>query len=278
MATLDPNINTLEKAKFRLNADCGTVVATTDEGNFFLSVANDDFANVRSTVVEGDIPSFSGTDSPADVVPFLNPGLYTFPSAAATLSIVSDDAADTLLGTGARTLLIEGLDANFDEISETINMDGLTPVVTTNSYIRINKGEVRAVGSAGENVGNITIDHGVDTIGIILPGNGNMLQAIFTVPNNMTGFIIKISSSVHRDPTASAAGKEVIIRLKARTQGNSWQVKRIFGENTESGSYTPTDDVFKVVGARGDIRIEAVALNNGAAVSAAFNLILVENS
>ena len=40
-------------------------------------------------------------------------------------------------GTGARTVLIEGLDENYDIQSETVTMDGTTNVVTTNTYIRL---------------------------------------------------------------------------------------------------------------------------------------------
>jgi len=72
--------------------------------------------------------------------------VYVFPPSAAVLRLVSDSANDTLAGTGARTAEILGLDANYMLQSETVNMAGLTQVLTTNLYLRHckNRGVYRA--------------------------------------------------------------------------------------------------------------------------------------
>ena len=48
-------------------------------------------------------------------------GLYSYLSAATVLKISSSSTNDTSAGTGARTVTFSGLDANYDEISETID-------------------------------------------------------------------------------------------------------------------------------------------------------------
>jgi len=53
-------------------------------------------------------------------------GSYTFPLSADTLAISSDDENDTSAGTGARTVLVKGLNSSFVEISETITLNGIS--------------------------------------------------------------------------------------------------------------------------------------------------------
>ena len=47
---------------------------------------------------------------------------------AQTIYCLSTSASDTT------TLTLEGLDANYDEISETVTLTGLTAVTTTNQF------------------------------------------------------------------------------------------------------------------------------------------------
>ena len=63
-------------------------------------------------------------------------GRYVWPTSASTMTISSADANDTSAGTGAQTVTINGLDANYAEISETVTMDGQIAATTTNSYLR----------------------------------------------------------------------------------------------------------------------------------------------
>ena len=60
--------------------------------------------------------------------------LYPYLAAASLLQVSSGSANDTAAGTGARTVTIVGLDANYNVISETLTMNGVTPVQTVNSY------------------------------------------------------------------------------------------------------------------------------------------------
>ena len=80
----------------------------------------------------------------------------TIPTATTTLTLASSNANDTLAGTGARVVLIKGLDSNYDEIQETVNMNGTTiTTATSKSFLRINSMSVVTAGSGGVNVGNI---------------------------------------------------------------------------------------------------------------------------
>lgn len=115
-------------------------------------------------------------------------GRYPFPTSAVTLSIVSDSTADDAGGIGALTGLLVGLDGSHIEQSELITFDGTTPVTTTLSYLRVNVFIVLTAGSNSTNVGNIDILNGADNLGRIQAGEGQMRQAVRTVPAGRTWF------------------------------------------------------------------------------------------
>jgi hypothetical protein len=113
-------------------------------------------------------------------------GVLVWPTAEATVSVVSSDAADDIAGTGARTVHIHGLDANFNLIEEDLNLDGLTPVVSVNSYYRINSAEITAWGAGATKapVGNITGSISGNTQFFLPIGKNRTAKSHYTVPIN----------------------------------------------------------------------------------------------
>lgn len=120
----------------------------------------------------------------ADV--WVSAGNLVWPVAASTLEVLSSSANDTAAGTGARTVIITGLDINYNVISETIILNGLAAVVTVNSYFRLNRAYVATSGTInGNNIGTLTIQisGGGNIQGQIAPGFGRLAKSHFTVPN-----------------------------------------------------------------------------------------------
>ena len=87
----------------------------------------------------------------------------SFPATVVTFSIASTSANDTAAGTGARTLLVVGLDANYNKQTDTVTLNGQAPVNTNKTFIRINDLIVTGVGSTGSNEGNIHVSDSADT-------------------------------------------------------------------------------------------------------------------
>lgn len=110
-------------------------------------------------------------------------GVYTFPSAAGTISAVSSSASDTM------GVYVEGLDANYVPISETITLTGTSAVTSTKSFLRINKAQI----ASGSNVGNITLTIGSDTVAYIEAGVGTHQAIAFTTPASSKLFISAVS-------------------------------------------------------------------------------------
>lgn len=109
-------------------------------------------------------------------------GIYTFPASALTMSVVSDDDADTM---GVR---ISGLDTNWNQITETVTLDGTTPVTTTKQFLRINDARI----TSGNNVGDISISNGGTTYGFIEATFGVTQATIFSVPAGFSFYITQL--------------------------------------------------------------------------------------
>lgn len=124
-------------------------------------------------------------------------GTLTFPTVATVLKISSTSADDVnTSGTGAWTVLVSGLDASYNEISETVALNGQTAVNTTESYLRINAFSVTAVGTGGTAAGDIYAGSGVVTAGVpataydFIPNGWNARQtAVYTIPAGYTGYV-----------------------------------------------------------------------------------------
>ena len=126
-------------------------------------------------------------------------GAYVFPPAAQIMQVKSTDAADTM------PLLIQGLDANYDRISETVTLAGTSVVATTKEYLRING----AIILAGSNAG--TIDIGDDLLGTptyykgIRPGDGRCQDSFSTIPRGYQFALYRIDA-FSADGTAAKPG------------------------------------------------------------------------
>ena len=103
-------------------------------------------------------------------------------------------------GTGSKAVVIEGVDSNGDELTETISLDGTTAISLANSYMFINRVYcvLQGTHASGSNVGTITIattggaTPSAKTYAIIEIGQGQTLQCVFYIPNNYTRFILKM--------------------------------------------------------------------------------------
>ena len=138
---------------------------------------------------------------------------YPFLTSAETLDIVSSSTDDTSAGIGARTLRIQGLNADYEEIQEIITLNGTTNVPTTQPYLRVNNVRVLSAGSAGFNIGKITAisQSSASRVAQINPIENKSLMAIFTVPAEHMGCFIKYYGSVNRK---QAAAIDITLRIR----------------------------------------------------------------
>ena len=161
---------------------------------FPLQVSRGQIPGHRSVVVFG----YNGDVDQTEVTVWPYTGLISHPAAALQMKVSSSNAADASAGTGARTVLIQGLDNNYDEISETVTLNGQTAVTTTNSYLRINYATVATAGSGQSAAGDIYIGTGTVTAGVpatvydLIKFNYNdTVTGHYTIPAGYTGYLMQ---------------------------------------------------------------------------------------
>lgn len=122
-------------------------------------------------------------------------GLYPWPTSELSLEVVSTSASDTAAGTGARTVRIVGLDANYNDLAQLVTLNGTTAVAVPLPMFRINAVFMMSAGSNGVNVGDINIRRapGGITQAQIPAGYGISRQSMYTV---RTGSTLSINSTL----------------------------------------------------------------------------------
>jgi hypothetical protein len=202
-------------------------------------------------------------------------GLYTFPTGASLLTVVSSSANDdgNLPGTGARTVVIEGLDENYERISETVILDGTAYVSTINSYLRVNNVYVATVGSVGTSVGKITVENLTPTtLATIVATLGNSEQCIYTVPAGYTAYITRYALSSYNATTGAGTFGQIYIRPFGGANQLATTV-RIPG----TGAFTCEADYPFPVTEKSDIDFRSTVSAGSANVSAQLQMVLIKN-
>jgi hypothetical protein len=241
---------------------------------FELQVARDQITWHQSVIVFG----FNGdVDTSVETVwPY--GGLLTFPSAALQLSVSSDNAADTSAGTGARTVYLEGLDANYNVISETVTLNGQTAVTTTNSYLRINNCYVRTAGSGNSAAGTIYFGTGTVTAGVpatvydvIQFDYNSRITGSYTVPAGYTAYVSQgLFSSGQVSGSNAVTG-----RLMTRGTNNIRLTAAVVTVNNGSADYAFEYPL--VVPEKTTLEAQAVGAAANNACSSMFILVLIKN-
>ncbi len=164
----------------------GTYSSATRQGSyepFDLQVARGQIDGHSTVNIYGYQPTVGTTLIPI----WENATAYTYPGSAITMY---------LLGTAGDTaqILVSGLDASYAAISETVTLNGATPVATTKQYLRINSMSV-SVGSATNPAGIVYLKNqaGTVTYAQINAGVGRTQAGIYTVPAGYTYYLQRVN-------------------------------------------------------------------------------------
>lgn len=201
--------------------------------------------NVRRITALGNNPDIVGQE---DI--WTGGGTYPWMTAATSLEIVSSSANDTAAGTGARTVQIQGLDANYVEVNQTITLNGVTPVAVPTQIFRINAALVVTAGSGNTNAGTVTIrdSGGGTTRAVLQAGYGISRQSQFTIPAGYTGIINTFLLSINRPSTSRDSTLSTYIKgpttaarrtVEASISSQPWQIHQpaisVLQEKTDFG-------------------------------------------
>jgi len=197
------------------------------------------------------------------------------PSTVYAYSSSSDDGAGE---DGARTVSILGLDNDFNEIEETITVNG---AVSTKTFLRIYRAFVATAGSLTTNDDNILISTGAGGTGTVLAdiglvgsgstfGLGQTQLALYTVPAGKTGYLT--TWNIGCAPMNNQA--TVLLKSRELDGGAPFRTKDIV--DTVGGFHTQNYSIPLRFPEKTDIEVVASA-DTGTVISSSFDIILVDN-
>jgi len=192
-------------------------------------------------------------------------GLYPWSalSSAQILYCASTSGSDT------DALEIYGLDADFNEQIETVQLDGTNPVTTTQEFSRVYRMIYR---DSGPNAGVVTardVSGEGTVVADIQTGFAQTLMALFTVPAGHTAYLLCGDLSVQKN-------KDAQVLFFQRPFGSNFRIAHMAEvyENTYRYDFPipiPLPEKTDL-----EVRVDNVETNN-TRVTANFDLILVKN-
>lgn len=231
-----------------------------------LQVAQGTVANAKFVHIAGYNPDIDLNNPVTPETIWSNTGLYpwyAFSDSGSTIYFISTSTSDV----GCR-FRVQGLDANWEEQTEIITLNGTTAVTGNNVWTRINN---MTIESANVNVGTVTarVTNGTGTIvDLVLPGEGYNATGIYTIPAGKTGYLMVGDASVSKND-------DVTIKMYVREYGKAFRLAHI-AEVYES-FYRYDFRVPIPLAPKTDIDVRAQAYNDNTQVSCNFDIILIDN-
>ena len=198
---------------------------------------------------------------------------YPFPTTAQSLEVISGSTDDTALGSGARTITLIGLDADYQEQTEVIILNGTTPVAIDGTWLRVHRCSVTTAGSGNVNAGliSVRIAGGGTTLLVIGAGNGQTLMAVYTVPAGITAYMLSYYVSANATPTPPYADAKLFTRPAAGVINLKHQ------QALGPGYFMHKFEIPFKIEEKTDIYVNAVTNQNNCDICAGFDLILITN-
>lgn len=203
-------------------------------------------------------------DTAGDETVWAAGGLYPWSvwDSVRVVTVVSASASDT------GSVVVSGLDADYNLITEEIDCTGTTPSTGSVQFKRVNSAIYKNGGS--NNAGDITLTANSVVVGLIEDGIGQTLSGIYTVPAGYTAYILTGNFSVQK-------GEDAQVRFFVRLFGNNFRVVHIgeVYENTYRYDFaTPV-----ALPEKSDLDIVAALVEtNNTRVTTNFSMILVRNN
>ena len=192
--------------------------------------------------------------------------LYPWDTAAGTLSVVSSEDVDADGDIGTHTIIVEGLDTNYNPISESFTLSGETETGEgAVTFHRVNRAYITA---GGTNVGKIQIKNGTVVVAEIAVGMGQTQMCVYTIPAGKTGYLTRVAAS-------SSKNISTIVALFQRPFGKifirSASSMALYQNNQDISFDVPIPFTEKT-----DLDLRQIGSANNT-LAADFNIILVDN-
>jgi len=208
-------------------------------------------------------------------------GIYTYKTTTTTLNVTSDAPTfDLPGGTGARNIEVQGLDEDYNLVTEVINVGS----TGTQPFLRVFRAKVLNAGSEGVNHGTINIkclatntilaQIGIDGSGSNAAGRGQTFMALYTIPAGKTGYLTQWTVGAGKQNTDAIAF--LMLRDLLAPGDGGWNAKDVI--TVSATTYSKDYKIPLQIPEKNDIEVRAYSSTNNSLVSSTFNLILVDNT
>ena len=230
--------------------------------DFYLDSSRGVYNNVSSIHKFGAVPAMSQNQS--GTIWDVNDTNYPWSSfdTAGTLSIPTVNASDN-----AKTIVIEGLDSDYNALTENVTVSSSGAVTTTGSFKRVYRAYL--TDGSTSNAADILVQKGGTTVANITANKSQTLMAVYTVPAGHSAYLI---GGVATCQDGADATGDMFVRYFGQ---DSFRVGHSFEVSGDGGPY---DHVFGVplkIPAKSDIDVRATVRSNNARVTAAFDILLI---
>ena len=194
-------------------------------------------------------------------------GAYTFPSSAGIVTVTSSSAQDDSGGTGALTVRLQGLDANYNEVEEDFTLNGTVGVAGTVEFLRTHRAFILTGNNDNNNVGTINFTHSVGVTCQIAAGMGQSQVTFYTVPAGKSGYLRAFAATMNKN-------QENTVRLFQKQVGGVFRVAselNLYNSNMHTTFSIPLYFTEKT-----DLEVRTYTGSN-ATVSSMFDLLVVDN-
>lgn len=266
----------------KTNADGHLSVIDRSSG---LSIAAGDVSDHSFVHKFGNAPDFDQGDGEVTIWDGAEDGtnwenmVYDYSVTANIDSISSSSGSDTI------EIFVEGLDENYQTVTQTVTLNGQNRVALSTNLIRVfrayNNNSTNLVGHVfvyvnGALTGGVPDDN--DSIRIVIdPDNQQTEMAVYTVPAGYTAYL----RSWYASTSGSNKTSNYKIKLFSRNFGKVFRLKHVSAISDSGNSYIQHKYVEpEIFSEKTDIemRVEMTASGGTAAsVSAGFDIVLVEN-
>ena len=206
-------------------------------------------------------------------------GIYQYLTTASQIFVYSASADDGVGQIGAIKVTVQGLDENWNIISEELTVNGAGSTAT---FLRVYRAFITDAGSAGYNKGNLIIstqssgagtvlaDIGGDGTGVNFVGYGQTMLALYTVPAGKTAYVTQWTIGVGNYNTSTSAF------LRTRLPVNGFVMTTRDTMAVSGGFHVKNYSIPLKFDEKTDIEVQAFD-GGGTIISSTFNIILVDN-
>jgi hypothetical protein len=230
---------------------------------FYLQVGRGQIENHKHTFKFGFNGDINGTEETV----WDAGGLYTYPSSALAMTVTT--TAGTPATDNGVKVTVQGLDEDYNEVSQEVTLAGSGTATTTQTFLRV----FRAfVSGSQEPTATLNITNGGTTYARIILGQNQTLMSVWTVPAGYTAYFLAGSVSLG---TANI-NQYLTARLISRLSGGVFRTQQKV--TLEGGSFQQNYEIPLEFPEKTDIEARAVSSGSNNAVSATFDIIYIKNS